>query len=125
MKDLFVYILTNERRTTLYIGVTNNLEGRVWQHQNRQGSHFTRQYNLTVLIYYETYPDPLSAIAREKQLKGWKREKKEALIATLNPEWEDLGAKLFSNEPLVERRGPSTPLHSAQDDSGERAEESC
>ena len=122
MKDLFVYILTNERRTTLYIGVTNNLEGRLWQHRNKQGSRFTRQYNLTVLIYYETYPDPVSAIAREKQLKGWKREKKEALIATLNPDWEDLSAK-FGWEPLVERRGPSTPLHSAQDDRGEGVEE--
>jgi putative endonuclease len=125
MKDLFVYILTNERRTTLYIGVTNNLEGRLWQHQHKQGSRFTRQYNLTVLIYYETYPDPLSAIAREKQLKGWKREKKEALIATLNPDWDDLGVKLFANEPVVEPRGPSTPLHSAQDDRVEEGEQSC
>jgi putative endonuclease len=116
MKDLFVYILTNERRTTLYIGVTNSLEGRLWQHQNGEGSQFTRQYNLNVLIYHETYPDPESAIAREKQLKGWNRAKKEALIATLSPNWEDLGVKMFAEESLVERRGPSTPLHSAQDD---------
>jgi putative endonuclease len=116
VKDLFVYILTNERRTTLYIGVTNNLEGRLWQHQNRQGSQFTRQYNLNVLIYYETLPDPASAIAREKQLKGWKREKKEALIATMNPRWEDLALSLFGSDSLVVRRDPSTSLHSAQDD---------
>jgi len=77
-----------------------------------------------VLIYYETYPDPLSAIAREKQLKGWKRERKESLIATLNPDWEDLGAKLFAEEPLVKPRDPSTPLHSAQDDSKGAAEKS-
>ncbi|MEP6671142.1 MAG: GIY-YIG nuclease family protein [Chthoniobacter sp.] len=124
MKDLFVYILTNERRTTLYIGVTNNLEGRLWQHQNDEGARFTRRYNLTVLIYYETYPDPLSAIAKEKQLKGWKRERKEALIATLNPDWENLGVK-FGWESLVKPRGPSTPLHSAQDDREERAAKSC
>jgi putative endonuclease len=118
VKDLFVYILTNERRTTLYIGVTNNLEGRLWQHQNREGSTFTRQYNLTVLIYYETFPDPTSAIAREKQLKGWKREKKEALIATLNPNWYDLAPTLFGVDSPVVRRDPSTSLHSAQDDIG-------
>ena len=118
MKDLFVYILTNERRTTLYIGVTNNLEGRVWQHQNEDGARFTQNYNLTVLIYYEAYPDPQSAIAREKQLKGWNRARKEALIATLNPEWKDLSPELFGEEWLVVRRGPSTPLRSAQDDNG-------
>ena len=116
MKDLFVYILTNERRTTLYVGVSNNLEGRLWQHQNREGSQFTRQYNLTVLIYYEAYPDPTSAIAREKQLKGWTRKKKEALIATLNPEWKDLAPTLFGEDSLVVRRGSSAPLHSAQND---------
>jgi putative endonuclease len=116
VKDLFVYIITNERRTTLYIGVTNVLQRRLWQHQNREGSHFARQYNLTVLIYYEVYPDPTSAIAREKQLKGWKREKKEALIATLNPNWDDLAPKLFGADSPVVRRDPSTSLHSAQDD---------
>jgi putative endonuclease len=116
VKSLFVYILTNERRTTLYIGVTNNLEGRVWQHQNEDGARFTRKYNLTVLIYYEAYPDPKSAIAREKQLKGWNRAKKEALIATLNPGWEDLAPALFGEESLVVRRGPSTSLRFAQDD---------
>jgi len=122
VKDLFVYILTNKRRTTLYIGVTNNSEGRLWQHQNGEGSAFTRQYNLTVLIYYESYPDPLSAIAREKQLKGWKREKKEALIATLNPNWDDLAPTLFGADSPVVRRDPSTSLHSAQDDSGSGGE---
>ncbi len=121
MKDLFVHILTNERRTTLYIGVTNNLEGRLWQHQNSGGSAFTNRYNLTVLVYYEAFPDPLSAIAREKQLKGWKREKKEALIATINPNWDDLPPHLFGTDsPVVLRRDPSTSLHSAQDDAEER-----
>ena len=117
MKDLFVYILTNERRTVLYVGVTNNLEGRLWQHQNGQGSAFTKQYNLTVLVYYEAFPDPLSAIAREKQLKDWKRDKKEALIATINPNWDDLAPALFGTDSqVVLRRDPSASLHSAQDD---------
>ncbi len=56
MKDLFIYIVTNERRTTLYIGVTNDLQSRVWQHSRGEGSGFTRRYNLAVLIYYEVYP---------------------------------------------------------------------
>ncbi len=99
MKDLFIYIITNERRTTLYIGVTNNLESRVCQPRHGEGSAFTRCYNLAVLIYYESIPDPLAAIAREKQLKGWTRAKKEKLIATLNPEWRDLGLELFHPAP--------------------------
>jgi len=116
VKDLFVYILTNERHTTLYIGVTNNLEARLWQHQNGKGSGFTRPYNLTVLIYFETYPGPESAIAREKQLKGWNRKKKEALIARVNPKWKDLAPTLFGEDSLVVERDSSTPLHSAQND---------
>jgi putative endonuclease len=98
MKDLFVYILTNERRTTLYIGVTNDVERRIWQHCHGEGSCFAKRYNLRVLIYYEVYPDASAALAREKQLKGWNRAKKEQLIATLNPEWSDLGATLFRRE---------------------------
>ena len=95
MKDLFDYIITNERRTTLYIGVTNDLQSRVWQHRHGEGSTFTRRYNRAGLIDYEAFPDPVAAIAREKQLKGWTRAKKEKLIATLNPEWRDLGLELF------------------------------
>ncbi len=99
MKDLFVYILTNApRHTVLYIGVTNDLETRLWQHSNAVGSHFAHQYNANTLIYYEVCPDPNSAIAREKQLKGWSRPKKEKLIATLNPEWRDLADELFRRE---------------------------
>ncbi|WP_064736169.1 GIY-YIG nuclease family protein [Chthoniobacter flavus] len=142
MKDLFVYILTSERRTTLYIGVTNNLEGRLWQHQNGEGSKFAHHYNLTVLVYYETWPDPASAIARETQLKGWTRAKKDALISTLNPTWEDLAPSLFGKDSLVVRRGlPHSPIgvsqarlstarsatlppeRSAQNDRGEGAQE--
>ncbi len=123
MKDLFVYILTNERRTTLYIGVTNNLEGRLWQHQNGEGSNFASKYNLTILVYYEVYPAPASAIARETQLKGWNRAKKEALISTLNPTWGNLAPMLFGDDSLVVGRDSSTPCpaplppgHSAQND---------
>ncbi len=125
MKDLFVYILTNERRTTLYIGVTNNLEGRLWQHQNGEGSKFAKRYNLSVLIYYEVFPEAAAAIARETQLKGWTRAKKEALIETMNPEWRDLAGEIFGEESPVVRRGSSTPLRSAQNDGGERKRRTC
>jgi putative endonuclease len=119
MKDLFVYILTNERRTTLYIGATNDLESRLWQHRNGEGSKFADKHNLTLLVYYETYPEPSAAIAREKQLKGWTRTKKEALIASLNPRWHDLSGRLFERKPTVFVRDSSTSLHSAQNDAGE------
>lgn len=116
MKNMFVYVSTNERRTTLYIGVTNNLERRLLQHRDGAVA-FTKRYHLTVLIYFEMYPEPAAAIAREKQLKGWTRAKKEALIATADPAWKDLAADWFRDS-----RDPSTPLRpphrlrSAQDD---------
>ena len=122
MKDMFVYMMTNRLRTTLYIGVTNDLERRVWQHQNAVVEGFTKQYRLTILVYYEVFPEALAAITREKQLKSWRRTKKDALINTLNPEWRDLGVGLFGAES--DRRGPSTalrppfPLRSARDDRG-------
>ena len=86
----FVYIVTNERHTVLYIGVTNDIDRRVNAHSLHLGSAFARKYNATKLIYSETFPDPAAAIAREKQLKNWSRSKKEALIARNNPEWCDL-----------------------------------
>jgi hypothetical protein len=73
-----------------------------------KGTSFTHRYNLTVLIYFEEYPDPAQAIAREKQLKGWTRAKKEALIAKMNPEWRDLIWEFVGHEPPTER----PPLHS-------------
>jgi predicted GIY-YIG superfamily endonuclease len=125
--DYTVYILTNQRRTVLYIGITNEPETRLSQHLS-QGTVFTRQYNASVLIYYEHYSDASQAIAREKQLKGWTRAKKVALIRTLNPELRDLGREFYPdlvadvrNKSLVNPRGPSTarpatPGRSAQDD---------
>jgi putative endonuclease len=87
----FVYIFTNgDRHTDLYIGVTNNLEQRASDHSLGRGSAFVRQYNTHKLVYFETFPDPESAIAREKQLKRWSRAKKEALMTKGNPEWRDL-----------------------------------
>ncbi len=87
--DYFVYIMSNMSRT-LYIGMTNNLERRVWEHKQKRQPGFTRRYNLTMLVYCESYPDPASAIAREKELKGWLRFRKVELIERENPNWLDL-----------------------------------
>jgi len=86
----YVYIVTNKNNSVLYIGVTGNLENRLQEHRERLTEGFTKSYQATKLIYYEDYPDPISAIAREKQLKGWRRAKKVALINQQNPRWIDL-----------------------------------
>ena len=90
MNDYYVYILTNFHRTVLYIGITNDLKRRVRQHQAKKNEGFTSEYNVDILVYYEKYKDVKNAIKREKQLKGWNRAKKDALIATKNPELKDL-----------------------------------
>jgi putative endonuclease len=85
-----VYIMTNKNRTTLYIGVTSDLTTRIHQHKTHAyPTSFTSKYNLEYCVYFEFFPRIEEAIDREKQLKGWRREKKNALIEKLNPEWED------------------------------------
>lgn len=92
----YIYILTNKGKTTLYIGVTSDLEARIWQHKAHFFKNsFTDRYNLEYLIFWEAHDDIRTAITREKQLKKWRREKKEMLIATQNPEWEDLSLLLW------------------------------
>jgi putative endonuclease len=85
----FVYIMTN-KSCTLYTGVTNDLRRRVYQHRNKSVEGFTKRYSITRLVYFETTTDIRAAIAREKQIKGWRRSKKIALIESMNPEWRDL-----------------------------------
>ena len=87
MKEYVVYILTNDNKTVLYVGVTDDLERRIREHREGRANSFTTRYKVTNLIYYEVYTDIRSAIAREKELKGWRREKKEWLIAQMNPLW--------------------------------------
>ena len=84
-----VYILTNSKGT-LYTGVTNNLERRMYEHKHGLADGFTRRYKVGRLLYYETSDDVRSAIGREKEIKGWRREKKLALIESANPSWVDL-----------------------------------
>ena len=87
--------MANKTRGTIYIGVTNDLVVRVDQHQVAETKGFTQRYRLDRLVYYESFEDIRDAIAREKQLKGWRREKKNALIETQNPKWNDLSLELL------------------------------
>lgn len=95
----FVYIMTNKGRTTLYIGVTNSLVRRVSQHRAGEVEGFTERYNVNRLVYYERFNEPRDAIAREKQLKRWRRDKKESLINAMNLTWEDLGQSVLGLGP--------------------------
>ena len=89
-KQYYVYILFNKKNGTLYVGVTNDLVKRVWQHKNKVVEGFSKQYNIDKLGYYEICNDINSAIAREKQLKGGNRKTKLELIELNNPDWQDL-----------------------------------
>ena len=110
--DYYVYIVTNYTNTVLYIGITSDLEGRLWEHANGEsGSKFTRKYHINRLVFCEHFGDVQQAIAREKQLKGWTRAKKEALIRAANPTFGDL--VLHRNVDACRwLEGPSTPLRS-------------
>ncbi len=96
MIEYYVYIMSN-KRGTLYTGVTNDLEQRVYQHKNKLIEGFTKRYNITQLVYFESSDDVTAAIAREKQIKGLLRSKKIELIKTLNPQWKDLSEGWFDN----------------------------
>ena len=103
----YVYIMASKSRV-VYIGVTNGLCRRVWEHKNGLYSGFTKAYKIHRLVYYEVFHDIRNAIDREKSLKGWLRKRKIALIEAVNPTWEDLAADWYSSKEQV--------LRSAQDD---------
>lgn len=88
-KTYYVYIMANQSRT-LYVGLTSDIKKRVWEHKAGLAEGFTHRYNIDTLVYVESFGDAYSAIAREKQLKRWRREKKLRLIAEENPDWRDL-----------------------------------
>lgn len=91
----YVYILTNKNKTVLYVGVTNNIQRRLYEHKQKVIDGFTKKYNVDILVYYEQTSDVESAIKREKQLKKLLRVKKEALISKNNPEWQDLSLSWY------------------------------
>ena len=95
MKTFWVYILTNQTRSVLYVGMTNSLEVRLYQHRNGETKSFTKRYHLNRLVYYEKFDSAGDAISREKQIKGWIRKRKDELVNTMNPKWNDLSRTLF------------------------------
>ena len=90
MNHYYVYILTNWENKVMYIGVTNDMERRLYEHKNKLADSFTKRYNVNKLVYVEETGDINAAIAREKQLKGWRRERKNKLVESMNPDWKDL-----------------------------------
>ncbi|MCH8088851.1 MAG: GIY-YIG nuclease family protein [Chloroflexi bacterium] len=94
MRTYYVYILTNATHK-LYVGMTNDLQRRMYEHKRKLVPGFTSRYNLSWLAYYETTSDVHAAIAREKQIKGWLRSRKTALLESANPHWVDLSAEWF------------------------------
>jgi len=98
-KIYFVYVVSN-RSKTLYVGVTNNLIRRVREHKESRGSEFTTRYKLDRLVYFERFEDVRNAIEREKEIKGWLRIKKIALIVSANPAWADLSVEWFKHHPF-------------------------
>ncbi|MFN3467173.1 MAG: GIY-YIG nuclease family protein [Candidatus Brocadiales bacterium] len=99
MRQYYVYTMTN-KSGTLYTGITNNLERRVFEHKHYLVEGFTKKYKITRLVYYEAVGDALTAIKWEKQIKGWLRKKKIALIESVNPKWKDLSAEWLRDSSL-------------------------
>ena len=93
-KQYYIYIMTNKNHTVLYIGVTNNLKRRVYEHKEKLINGFTTKYNINKLVYYEVYEDISNAISREKLIKGGSRQKKIDLINNINKAWKDLYKEL-------------------------------
>ena len=93
-KQYYLYILSNKSHTVLYTGITNHLLRRIQQHQTGKGSQFVARYHVTKLVYYEHCHDIGVIIKREKQIKRWRRQWKERLIGSMNPEWKDLSIHL-------------------------------
>lgn len=89
----YVYLLTNWNDKVMYVGVTNNLEKRIYEHRNKLVKGFTERYNVRKLVYYEESNDIMAAIEREKEIKKWRREKKDYLVNQANSEWKDLSSE--------------------------------
>lgn len=97
--EYYVYILASATQT-LYTGVTNNLERRLYEHKQKLTTGFTEKYHITKLVYFESTSEVVVAIAREKQIKGWMRKKKIALIESINPNWKDLSEEWNADSSL-------------------------
>ena len=110
-KTYAVYILTNYNQTTFYVGVTGNLQKRIWEHKNKLAEGFTKKYNVDRLVYYEVTENVETALNREKQLKRWHRDWKINLIREFNPEFKDLYESLQDPETRLTLNGYRLRLH--------------
>ena len=99
-KHYYVYLLTNWNNKVMYVGVTNDLERRMYEHKNKLVTGFTEKYNVQKLVYFEETGDVNAALAREKEIKRWRREKKNKLVLQINPEWRDLAESLIQDFSL-------------------------
>lgn len=95
VRNYYIYIMANSNNRVIYVGVTNNLLRRVAEHMSKKVCGFTEKYNVTKLVYFEQTPDVMAAISREKEIKKWRREKKDRLIENMNPDWDDLSERLW------------------------------
>ena len=91
--NYYVYLLTNWNNKVIYVGMMNDLQRRIYEHKNKSVRGFASRYNVNKLVYFEHMTDVLQAIAREKEIKKWRREKKNRLVESMNPEWKDLSAE--------------------------------
>ena len=94
--NYYIYFITNKYNNVLYLGMTNNLIRRIYEHKNKMIDGFSKRYNLYKLVYYENISSVETAITREKEIKKWRREKKNKLIEAMNPEWKDLSEGLIN-----------------------------
>jgi putative endonuclease len=101
MNTYYVYILTNVKRNVMYVGVTNDLERRIYEHRDGKGGAFTKQYRVNTLVYVESHEQISDAIAREKEIKAWRRSKKDALVETINETWADLLEETAAKGPSL------------------------
>lgn len=97
MKTSYVYILTNWTGEVMYVGVSSDLQRRVCEHKSKSKGGFTKKYDIEKLVYFEQFADIKMAIIREKEIKGWRREKKNTLVETINPQWKDLSAGWYED----------------------------
>lgn len=121
-QNFFVYIMASESKV-VYIGITNDIERRTREHKLHYNRGFTHRYHVTKLVYFEIFDNPCDAIAREKALKGWRRDRKIKLIESINTQWYDLGyidqTEFFSIKQRM-WQGPSSREYGIQDDSSDR-----
>lgn len=105
MRSYYIYFMANNNNNVLYLGMTNNLERRIYEHQSGLIAGFSQKYKTYKLVYFEDTTDVNAAISREKEIKKWRREKKNHLIETLNPKWDDLNKGCRDFSPLQVARG--------------------